>query len=149
MCKPVFTSKTDIELLSFCRSKPDSTLSISLASHSQTQLIDEAISPSSDGNLSNSYQTLILEAYASIGEPDSVYGAGAGRLADVDSRIRTYMHEHAWGKALGRKIRDCTSQNWKRQFSHYIVLLRSAGRERERVRKADRYVGVTFIAAVP
>lgn len=94
--------------MSFCRSNPDSPLSISLASNSQSQAIDEAISPSSDGNLSNNYQTLILEAYASIGEPDSVYGAGAGRLADIDSRIRTYMHEHAWGKALGRKIRDYT-----------------------------------------
>lgn len=60
-------------------------------------------SQGSEGSLSTSYQTLILEAYGSIGEPDSVYGAGAGRLADIDSRIRTYMHEHAWDKALGRK----------------------------------------------
>ena len=88
---------------SFRRSKPDSPLFISLTSNSQTLTVGVATSQSSDGSLSSSYQTLILEAYAAIGEPDSVYGAGAGRLADVDSRIRTYMHEHTWDKALGRK----------------------------------------------
>lgn len=63
-------------------------------------------SQNSEGSLSTSYQTLILEAYGSIGEPDSVYGAGAGRLADIDSRIRTYMHEDAWDKALGRNTNN-------------------------------------------
>ncbi|XP_074626555.1 serine-protein kinase ATM-like isoform X2 [Acropora palmata] len=113
-CSAYFTALLYTEIWADIeRSKPDSTLSISLASNSQTQAIDEAISPSSDGNLSNSYQTLILEAYASIGEPDSVYGAGAGRLADVDSRIRTYMHEHAWGKALGAcDLRMQNTRSW-------------------------------------
>lgn len=63
-----------------------------------------ATSQSSEESLSTSYQTLVLEAYGSIGEPDSMYGAGAGRLANIDSRVRTYMHEHAWDKALGRKM---------------------------------------------
>ena len=63
-------------------------------------------SQNSEGSLSTSYQTLILEAYGSIGEPDSVYGAGAGRLADIDSRIRTYMHEDAWDKALGKNTNN-------------------------------------------
>jgi len=58
-------------------------------------------SQSSEESLGTSYQTLVLEAYGSIGEPDSMYGAGAGRLADIDSRVRTYMHEQAWDKALG------------------------------------------------
>ena len=98
-----FTKGVYIQLLSFRRSKPDSSVSISLASNSQTLAMEVATSQSGDGSLSNSYQTLILEAYAAIGEPDSVYGAGAGRLADVDSRIRTYMHEHAWDKALGMR----------------------------------------------
>lgn len=66
-----------------------------------------ATSQSSEDSLSTSYQNLVLEAYGSIGEPDSMYGAGAGRLADIDSRVRTYLHEHAWDKALGRKTWLC------------------------------------------
>ena len=58
-------------------------------------------SQSTDGGVSTSYQALLLEAYSAIGEPDSVYGAGAGRLADTESRIRTYEHENAWFKTLG------------------------------------------------
>ncbi|CAH3032263.1 unnamed protein product [Porites lobata] len=83
------------------KSKEDSPVTISLPSNSQNLAMEIASSQNSEGSLSTSYQTLILEAYGAIGEPDSVYGAGAGRLADIDSRIRTYMHEHAWDKALG------------------------------------------------
>lgn len=86
-----------------CRSKPDSLVSISLPTNSQNLEMETSTSQSSDESISNSYQTLILEAYAAIDEPDSMYGVGAGRLADIDSRVRTYMHEHAWEKALGRK----------------------------------------------
>lgn len=101
-CSAYFTALLYTEIWAdIQRSKPDSSVSISLASNSQTLAMEVATSQSGDGSLSTSYQTLILEAYAAIGEPDSVYGAGAGRLADVDSRIRTYMHEHAWDKALG------------------------------------------------
>lgn len=77
---------------------------ISLPSNSQNVEMETATSQSSEGSLSTCYQTLVLEAYGSIGEPDSVYGAGAGRLADIDSRVRTYTHEHAWDKALGRLV---------------------------------------------
>nr|NP_001107666.1 ataxia telangiectasia mutated [Strongylocentrotus purpuratus]ABY60856.1 ataxia telangiectasia mutated [Strongylocentrotus purpuratus] len=45
-------------------------------------------------------QTLLMEAFGSIGEPDSVYGCGAGRLVDTNARIHTYEHEGEWGKAL-------------------------------------------------
>ena len=75
-------------------------MSILLPSHSQNELMD-TVSQSTDGGVSTSYQTLLLEAYSAIGEPDSVYGAGAGRLADTESRIRTYEHENIWFKALG------------------------------------------------
>lgn len=88
------------------RSKEDSPVPISLPSNSQNLAMEIASSQNSEGSLTTSYQTLILEAYGAIGEPDSVYGAGAGRLADIDSRIRTYMHEHAWDKALGMDL--CT-----------------------------------------
>lgn len=88
-----------------------------------------ATSQSSDGSLSTSYQTLILEAYGSIGEPDSVYGAGAGRLADIDSRIRTYMHERAWDKALGRN----SIQSWQGQ------LLLDLGNAPDNIRASVRF----------
>lgn len=79
---------------------------ISLPSNSQNLEMEITTSQGSEESLSTSYQTLVLEAYGSIGEPDSMYGAGAGRLADIDSRVRTYMHEQAWDKALGRKNAD-------------------------------------------
>ena len=31
-------------------------------------------------------QQLMLEAYRAIGDPDAIYGCGAGRLADTNSR---------------------------------------------------------------
>lgn len=79
-------------------------MSISLPSNSQNLGMEIATSQNSEDSLSTSYQTLVLEAYGSIGEPDSMYGAGAGRLADIDSRVRTYMHEQAWDKALGEEM---------------------------------------------
>lgn len=59
-------------------------------------------SHSTDSGVGTNFQSLLLEIYSCIGEPDSVYGVGAGRLADMESRIRTYEHEEAWGKALGK-----------------------------------------------
>lgn len=70
-----------------------------LPSHSQDTPM-EAVSQNSNGGTVASYQSLLLEAYSCIGEPDSVYGAGAGRLADIEFRIKTYEHEQAWDKAL-------------------------------------------------
>jgi len=101
-CSAYFTALLYTEIWTdIQKSNPDSPVSISLPSNSQNLEMEIATSQSSDESLSTSYQTLVLEAYGSIGEPDSVYGAGAGRLADIDSRVRTYMHEQAWDKALG------------------------------------------------
>uniref|UniRef100_A0A7M4F6F5 non-specific serine/threonine protein kinase n=1 Tax=Crocodylus porosus TaxID=8502 RepID=A0A7M4F6F5_CROPO len=47
-----------------------------------------------------SLQDLLMEIYRSIGEPDSLYGCGGGRILQPLARIRTYEHEAAWGKAL-------------------------------------------------
>ncbi|XP_022082003.1 serine-protein kinase ATM-like isoform X2 [Acanthaster planci] len=55
-----------------------------------------SLSSQSDINV----QSLLLEAYSSIGEPDGVYGCGAGRLTDTYARIHTYEHEGNWSKAL-------------------------------------------------
>ncbi|XP_070188647.1 serine-protein kinase ATM-like [Littorina saxatilis] len=45
-------------------------------------------------------QTLLLEALRSIGDPDAVYGCGAGSLPDPTSRVETYLHEKRWEKAV-------------------------------------------------
>ncbi|XP_042315979.1 serine-protein kinase ATM isoform X2 [Sceloporus undulatus] len=47
-----------------------------------------------------SFQDLLMEIYRSIGEPDSIYGCGGGRMLQPLARIRTYEHEAVWGKAL-------------------------------------------------
>ncbi|XP_057606316.1 serine-protein kinase ATM isoform X6 [Hippopotamus amphibius kiboko] len=48
-----------------------------------------------------SLQDLLLEIYGSIGEPDSLYGCGGGKMLQPLTRLRTYEHEAMWGKALG------------------------------------------------
>ncbi|XP_048349844.1 serine-protein kinase ATM [Sphaerodactylus townsendi] len=45
-------------------------------------------------------QDLLMDIYRSIGEPDSLYGCGGGRMLQPLARIRTYEHEAVWGKAL-------------------------------------------------
>uniref|UniRef100_A0A8C5M9Z2 non-specific serine/threonine protein kinase n=1 Tax=Leptobrachium leishanense TaxID=445787 RepID=A0A8C5M9Z2_9ANUR len=47
-----------------------------------------------------SLQDLLLDIYSSIGEPDSLYGCGGGKMLHPLARIRTYEHEAMWGKAL-------------------------------------------------
>ncbi|CAI5773239.1 serine-protein kinase ATM isoform X1 [Podarcis lilfordi] len=47
-----------------------------------------------------SLQDLLMEIYKSIGEPDSLYGCGGGRMLQPLTRIRTYEHEARWEKAL-------------------------------------------------
>uniref|UniRef100_A0A6Q2X681 non-specific serine/threonine protein kinase n=1 Tax=Esox lucius TaxID=8010 RepID=A0A6Q2X681_ESOLU len=47
-----------------------------------------------------SLQDLLIEVYRSIGEPDSLYGCGDGKMINALTRIRTYEHEAMWGKAL-------------------------------------------------
>ncbi|XP_006899108.1 PREDICTED: serine-protein kinase ATM [Elephantulus edwardii] len=47
-----------------------------------------------------SLQDLLLEIYRSIGEPDSLYGCGGGKMLQPLTRIRTYEHEAMWSKAL-------------------------------------------------
>ncbi|EHB14073.1 Serine-protein kinase ATM [Heterocephalus glaber] len=47
-----------------------------------------------------SLQDLLLEIYRSIGEPDSLYGCGGGKMLQPLTRLRTYEHEAMWEKAL-------------------------------------------------
>ncbi|XP_026541131.1 serine-protein kinase ATM isoform X1 [Notechis scutatus] len=47
-----------------------------------------------------SLQDLLMDIYRGIGEPDSLYGCGGGKMLQPLARIRTYEHEGLWGKAL-------------------------------------------------
>ncbi|XP_041351980.1 serine-protein kinase ATM-like isoform X2 [Gigantopelta aegis] len=66
---------------------------------SQNTRMDALSSPTSSQTCVG-IQDLMLEAYRCIGDPDGIYGCGAGRLADSSSRVKTYLHENKWEKAV-------------------------------------------------
>ncbi|XP_060761720.1 serine-protein kinase ATM [Neoarius graeffei] len=68
----------------------DSSQNLSIGSMSETSIEDSGMS----------LQDILIEVYRSIGEPDSLYGCGGGKLINPLTRIRTYEHEAMWGKAL-------------------------------------------------
>ncbi|CAG2219119.1 ATM [Mytilus edulis] len=68
-------------------------------SFSQTTMIDSLGSSSSSSSTIN-VQDLLLQTYQEIGDPDGLYGCGAGRLADTSSRVKSYEHENRWEKAV-------------------------------------------------
>lgn len=49
-------------------------------------------------------QTLLLEAYRHIGEPDSVYGACSTHVAKDTTRLLLYEHEGEWHKSLSESV---------------------------------------------
>ena len=49
-------------------------------------------------------QTLLLEAYRHIGEPDSMYGACATHVAKDTTRLLLYEHEGEWHKSLSKLL---------------------------------------------
>ncbi|KAK7810840.1 LOW QUALITY PROTEIN: hypothetical protein U0070_020005 [Myodes glareolus] len=77
-----------------------------------------------------SLQDLLLEIYRSIGEPDSLYGCGGGKMLQPLTRIRTYEHEAMWGKALvtydlETAISSSTRQSGIIQELHYQAAWRN------------------------
>ncbi|XP_069136891.1 serine-protein kinase ATM-like isoform X2 [Argopecten irradians] len=64
----------------------------------QDTKIDSASSASTEVGIN--VQDLLMQAFQQIGDPDGLYGCGAGRLADTSSRVKTYEHENLWDKAL-------------------------------------------------
>ncbi|KAK7172240.1 hypothetical protein R3I93_004526 [Phoxinus phoxinus] len=68
----------------------ESSQTLSISSVSEKSLEDSGIS----------LQDLLIEVYRCIGEPDSLYGCGGGKLISPLTRIRTYEHEAMWEKAL-------------------------------------------------
>ncbi|KAJ8315047.1 hypothetical protein KUTeg_007197 [Tegillarca granosa] len=72
------------------------------SSSSQEYMDDLRIDSLSSGSTDSttSIQDLLLEAYQQIGDPDGLYGYGAGRLPDCMTRVKTYEHEGDWAKAV-------------------------------------------------
>ncbi|XP_029458325.1 serine-protein kinase ATM [Rhinatrema bivittatum] len=83
------------------KSKTASTLCRSLTFEEGSQSLTIAsLSEKSKEESGISLQDLLMEIYRSIGEPDSLYGCGGGKMLQPLARIRTYEHEAMWGKAL-------------------------------------------------
>ncbi|XP_067675130.1 serine-protein kinase ATM-like [Haliotis asinina] len=104
-CSAPFTAILYAEIWSDSCSEEDKDSSSGPASQrlsqrvSQDQRLDTLSSITSSSTQLN-VQELLLEAYQGVGDPDGVYGCGAGRLADSTSRIKTYLHENRLEKAV-------------------------------------------------
>ncbi|CAG5119605.1 unnamed protein product, partial [Candidula unifasciata] len=68
--------------------------------YSQESQLDPLTLVSSQGETGQSVQELLLDVYTSIGDPDGIYGCGAGKLAQPMTRVQTYLHEQQQTKAL-------------------------------------------------
>uniref|UniRef100_A0A6Q2WZM3 non-specific serine/threonine protein kinase n=1 Tax=Esox lucius TaxID=8010 RepID=A0A6Q2WZM3_ESOLU len=68
--------------------------------HSSQNFTISSLTEKSVEDTGISLQDLLIEVYRSIGEPDSLYGCGDGKMINALTRIRTYEHEAMWGKAL-------------------------------------------------
>ncbi|XP_076184293.1 serine-protein kinase ATM isoform X3 [Aptenodytes patagonicus] len=81
------------------RSSFKATKSLTFEEESQRTTIT-VLNEKSKEESGKSLQDLLMDIYRSIGEPDSLYGCGGGRMLQPLARIRTYEHEAVWEKAL-------------------------------------------------
>ncbi|XP_035828475.1 serine-protein kinase ATM isoform X2 [Aplysia californica] len=81
-------------------SLPSTGSSSHTQSDSQQSALDPLTQVSSQGSGGQGAQRLLLEVYWSIGDPDGIYGCGAGRQADPSTRMQTYLHELQYERAL-------------------------------------------------
>ena len=88
-------------------------------SESQEIQIEGLSNQSTDSQSRGYCQTILLEAYREIGEPDGVYGVGVGYSSDVTTRIQTYEHEREFGKALCKFF--CTHLQRRRHLLGYLM----------------------------
>ncbi|XP_068601356.1 serine-protein kinase ATM [Brachionichthys hirsutus] len=80
------------------RTKSRATRRLAFEEGSQTITVSSLSEKNEEDTVS--LQELLIEAYRSIGEPDSLYGCGGDTTTSPLTRIRTYEHEAMWGKAL-------------------------------------------------
>ncbi|XP_008053488.1 serine-protein kinase ATM [Carlito syrichta] len=99
-CAAHFTALLYAEIYTDKKSMDDQEQrSLTLEEGSQSTSIS-SLSEKSKEETGISLQDLLLEIYRSIGEPDSLYGCGGGKMLQPLTRLRTYEHEAMWGKAL-------------------------------------------------
>ncbi len=60
----------------------------------------EYINPCGSQDEASDVQSLLLEAYRHIGEPDSLYGVCSTHVTDDRTRLLLYEHEGEWHKSL-------------------------------------------------
>ncbi|XP_028818161.1 serine-protein kinase ATM isoform X2 [Denticeps clupeoides] len=95
----IYLDKLRSDLEESHRTKSRTSRRIIFDESSQTLSIN-SVSEKSMEDTGISLQELLIEVYRSIGEPDSLYGCGGGKITSALTRIRTYEHEEIWGKAL-------------------------------------------------
>ncbi|XP_070480934.1 serine-protein kinase ATM isoform X2 [Equus przewalskii] len=99
-CAAHFTALLYAEIYADKKSMEDQEKrSLTFEEGSQSTTIS-SLSEKSKEETGISLQDLLLEIYRSIGEPDSLYGCGGGKMLQPLTRLRTYEHEAMWGKAL-------------------------------------------------
>ncbi|XP_027628659.1 serine-protein kinase ATM isoform X2 [Tupaia chinensis] len=99
-CAAHFTALLYVEIYADKKSLDDQEKrSLTFEEGSQSTTIS-SLSEKSKEETGISLQDLLLEIYRSIGEPDSLYGCGGGKMLQPLTRLRTYEHEAMWGKAL-------------------------------------------------
>ncbi|XP_075707708.1 serine-protein kinase ATM [Rhinoderma darwinii] len=95
----IYADKIKLDGEQKATSKSTARKSLKFEEESQTMTI-VSMSERSKEETGISLQDLMMDIYRSIGEPDSLYGCGGGKMLHPLARIRTYEHEAKWGKAL-------------------------------------------------
>ncbi|KAM3935269.1 serine-protein kinase ATM-like [Leptodactylus fuscus] len=95
----IYADKIKLDGEQKAKSKSSARKSLKFEEESQTMTI-VSMSERSKEETGISLQDLMMDIYRSIGEPDSLYGCGGGKMLHPLARIRTYEHEAMWGKAL-------------------------------------------------
>ncbi|XP_020498541.2 serine-protein kinase ATM [Labrus bergylta] len=95
----IYVDKIKANMEESHRTKSRATRKINFDENSQNFTISSLTEKSME-DTKISLQELLIGAYRSIGEPDSLYGCGGETMTSPLTRIRTYEHEAMWGKAL-------------------------------------------------
>ncbi|XP_063807673.1 serine-protein kinase ATM isoform X2 [Pseudophryne corroboree] len=95
----IYADKIKLDGEQRARNSSSARKALKFEEESQTMTIT-SMSEKSKEETGISLQDLLMEIYRSIGEPDSLYGCGGGKMLHPLARIRTYEHEDMWGKAL-------------------------------------------------
>uniref|UniRef100_UPI00398E438B serine-protein kinase ATM n=1 Tax=Pristiophorus japonicus TaxID=55135 RepID=UPI00398E438B len=99
LCAEIYADKIRSEEEELKRSSYKAARSLKFDEASQEQTVS-SLSSKSKEETGISLQELLIDVYRSIGEPDSLYGCGGGKMLHPLARIRTYEHEALWDKAL-------------------------------------------------